>query len=93
MTEAADVLTKVEYRIRPVTRYQITRYEEGHDPAIEGEAKHWSASTQLGEFDSGHVAYEVGYALAGAEHQRHGWPVGDMRMQYPRPLHEGVQAA
>lgn len=84
MSEASETLKKVEYRVAPVTRYTIIRYEEGEDPAIEVGPNSWKGTSQHGEFDNIEIAYEVGYALAGAEHQRLGWPVGDDRMQYPR---------
>jgi hypothetical protein len=70
-------MTKVEYRVRPVTRYIITRY------AVEGAGG--SIETR-GEYDNAHVAYEVGYALAKAEHERLGYPPGDERIVYPEPL-------
>ena len=68
---------KVEYRVRPVTRYIVTRYY-ADDSA--------SGSEYKGEYDSPHIAYEVGYALAKEEHQRLGYPIGDERIQYPRPV-------
>jgi hypothetical protein len=66
---------QVEYRVRPVTRYIVTRFfkeEQG------------SGSEFKGEFDSPHIAYQVGYALAKDEHERLGYPIGDERIQYPR---------
>jgi hypothetical protein len=68
---------KVEYRVRPVTRYIVTRYYT-EDKQGGCEAK--------GEFDNPEIAYQVGYALAKEEHQRLGYPVGDERIQYPRPV-------
>ncbi|NII73916.1 hypothetical protein FHW84_002489 [Dyella sp. SG562] len=65
----------VEYKVRPVTRYLVTRYMSEGDGA--------GSSSIQGEFDSEHVAYEVGYALCRAEHDRLGYPVGDERIQYP----------
>jgi hypothetical protein len=65
---------KVEYRVISVTRYAVTRYEEGEQSA---------ASRQVGEYGNAEMAYEVGYALAKAEHQRLGYPPGDERIQYP----------
>lgn len=66
---------KVEYRVRPVTRYIVTRYHEGEKAIGECEFK--------GEFDSHQVAYAVGYALAQEEHLRLGYPLGDERIKYP----------
>lgn len=71
----------VEYRVRPVTRYIVTRfYSDGPDRSGGCETK--------GEFDSATVAYEVGYALAKDEHQRLGYPPGDERIKYPTPIPE-----
>lgn len=70
---------KVEYKVRPVTRYVVTRYEEQDD------GKAGSSSTK-GEFVNFGTAHEVAYALAGDEHERLGYPVGDERIIYPEPL-------
>lgn len=70
-------MDKVEYRVRPVTRYIVTRYhEDGRNGGVE----------QRGEYDNFDVAYEVGYALARAEQDQLGWPPGDERMQYPQRI-------
>jgi len=69
----------VEYKVRPVTRYVVTRYSASDDMTS-------GSSSVQGEFDSEHVAYEVGYALCKAEHERLGYPVGDMRIQYPEKI-------
>lgn len=76
-------MTKIEYRVRPVTRYIITRYEESEDGRT-------GACEQRGEYDSPDVAYEVGYALCKLDHDRLGYPPGDERVQYPR--HPGIEA-
>lgn len=68
----------VEYKIRPVTRYIVTRFEAGDDGS--------GSSTVQGEYDSADVAYDVGYALSRAEHERLGYPPGDERIQYPSPV-------
>lgn len=68
---------QVEYRVRPVTRYIVTRYHS------EGSL---SGCETKGEYDSPEVAYQVGYALAKEEHHRLGYPIGDERIQYPRPV-------
>jgi len=67
-------LIKVEYRVKPVTRYVITRYYEGQNVG---------GLDTKGEYDNGEVAFEVAYALCKAEHERLGWPVADDRIQYP----------
>lgn len=90
MSNPAEYLKKVEYRIKPITRYVITRYEEGHDESIEDGPNQWSGSTEKGMYDNADTAWEVGYALCQTEHFALGWPVGDERIQYPRhPDSEG----
>jgi hypothetical protein len=71
----------IEYRVRPVTRYIVTRFEV--DKNSEVNARN-NGSSQHGEFDNFEVGYEVAYALCKAEHDRLGWPPGDERIQYPR---------
>lgn len=73
---------QVEYRVRPVTRYIVTRYYE----ETQGAGRGLCGSQFKGEFDSSRIAYEVGYALAKEEHERLGYPIGDERIQYPAPL-------
>lgn len=73
--------TLIEYRVRPVTRYIVTRFE-GHGPG--GQAGSNASVCGRGEFDNADTAYAVGYALAKADHERIGWPIGDERIQYPR---------
>lgn len=65
----------IEYRVRDVSRYIVTRYETGPEGA--------GVST-IGEYGREESAYDVAYALCKAEHQRLGWPVGDERIQYPQ---------
>jgi hypothetical protein len=67
----------IEYRVRPVTRYVVTRFQR------EGTS---GASSTLGEYDNQQVAHEVAYAVAKAEHARLGWPLGDERIKYPSPF-------
>lgn len=65
----------IEYRVRPVTRYIITRFTSGAiGGSIEGR----------GEYENPEVAYEVGYALCKAEHDKLGWPLDDPRIVYPK---------
>lgn len=70
----------VEYRVRPVTRYIVTRYtcerfENGNENSGSCETK--------GEFDSKEVAYHVGYALAKDEADRLGLEPGAMGVIFP----------
>lgn len=69
-------MEKIEYRVRPVTRYIVTRFHKDETGA---------GVEQRGEFDHEQNAYEVGYALCKAEHDRMGWPPGDERILYPEP--------
>lgn len=70
-------IEKIEYRVRPVTRFIVTRYEQG--------SEHGSIS-ERGEYGNAEVAYEVGYALCKAEHERLNFPPGDERIQYPERI-------
>lgn len=69
----------IEYRVRPVTRYIVTRFHREEDGSS-------AAPTVMGrgEFDNPDTAWDVGYALARAEHERLGWPLGDVRIKYPQ---------
>lgn len=72
---------KIEYRVRMVPRYIVTRYHESESGVTGG-------SETRGQYDNDEVAYEVAYALCSAEHARLGWPLGDERIQYPRRYDE-----
>jgi hypothetical protein len=77
---------KIEYRVRPITRYVVTRYEEGAgDESVAVNAR-FAGSVQKGEYDNPDVAYEVAYALCKDEHQTLGWEPGDNRISYPQRL-------
>lgn len=68
----------IEYRVRPITRYSVTRFERTDSGTC--------CTNTVGrvEFDSKETAYEVAYAMAKADHERKGWPLDDERIQYPR---------
>lgn len=70
----------IEYRVRPVTRYIVTRFEEGiaHKPG----APSGPSSRQHGEYENEDTAYSVATALAFKEREDLGWPPGDERMQF-----------
>ncbi len=71
----AETINRIEYRIRKVTRYILTRYEE---------TTNGGGVQQIGgEYDNPQMAYEIGYAMAKLDHDRQGWPVGDDRIKYP----------
>lgn len=89
MSTPSEFLKKVEYRVKPITRYVVTRYEEGTDESIEEGPKSWSGTTERGNFDNFITAFEVASSLCGAEHASLGWPVDDDRMQYPKIPHDG----
>lgn len=72
---------EVEYRVRPVTRYVVTRF---HRQSSGNQAS--GGCEAMGEFDNSETAYAVGYALAKQEHARLGYPPGDMRIKYPEPI-------
>lgn len=84
MSNPSEILRKVEYRVKPITRYVVTRYEEGHDESIEVGSKSWAGPSTKGQYENADVAFEVAYALCRAEHEQLGWPVADERIQYPR---------
>lgn len=73
----------VEYRIRKVERYIVTRFESSESTREDGKKQYSGGSEMCGEFDNEISAYKVGYALCKAEHLEKGWPVGDGRIKYP----------
>jgi hypothetical protein len=70
----------IEYRVREVPRYYVTRFED------DGEGS--AVVSTFGEYSNPGTAYEVGYALCKAEHERLGFPLDDGRIQYPRHPNE-----
>ena len=62
----------VEVRVRPVTRYVVTRYESAHPDGCS-----YSGSEPLGEFDNERAAERVAAALRDAEGPQgnNGWIV------------------
>ena len=76
---------KVEYRVRPIIRFVVTRYHET-------EGGNTGGTSERGHYDNEEVAFEVAYALAKAEHEQLGWPIDDDRIQYPRRLSEASAA-
>lgn len=75
----AQTKTKIEYRVKPVTRYYVTRYQAYSEKSgcssgmVEGK----------GEFPNPETAYSIAYALCKEEHQRLGYPIDDERIVYP----------
>ncbi len=72
---------KVQYRVTPLVRFQVTRYHE----TVGGKT---GGNEQKGIYDNADVAYEVAYALCKEEHARLGFPLGDGRVQYPRNIYD-----
>ena len=70
---------KVEYRVRPVTRYVVTRWHQADNG-------HTGGCESRGEFDNAETAYAVAYALCKHEHDSAGTPLGDENFKYPEPL-------
>lgn len=70
---------KIEYRVRPITRYIVTRYVAGDDMSP-------ACSEVKGEYDSEQLAFEIGTALAKDEHRTRGWSLDDSRIVHPRRL-------
>jgi hypothetical protein len=68
----------VEYRVRPVTRYIVTRFHEEDSP--KGKA---FGCDQRGEFDNAVMAYSVAYALCKLEHDLSGEPLDSANFVYP----------
>lgn len=67
--------TQVEYRVRPVTKFIVTRSEQGRNCG--------SVETR-GQYENAEVAYQVAYALCKAEHDKSGEPTGSMSFIYPQ---------
>ncbi len=76
---------KVEYKVREVTRFVVTRWHAAEQSEDEtGKTYPGSVGSEVkGEFDNADVAYQVAYALCRDEHERLGYPLGDERVQYP----------
>lgn len=78
-------LKRVEYRVKPVTRYIVTRFEAWNLPAGSNCAQSDDKRvSDLGEYANGDQAWEVAYALCKQRHELIGWPLGDERIQYPQ---------
>lgn len=63
---------KIEYRVRPVTRYIVTRWEDVENGT--------ALLDECGEFANEDRAYSVAHALAFKEREDLGWPPGDERI-------------
>lgn len=81
----------IEYRVKRVERFIVTRHESNVDPS--GVAHSGSTRQIGGEHDGFDVAYQVGYALAREEAERLGYPAFDNRMVYPSLSLEDARSA
>lgn len=72
---------QVQYRLRTVTRYVVTRYES--EVSEDRRSGTVGTSEQRGEYDNAATAYAVAYALCKAEHDAAGAPPGSMDFIYP----------
>jgi hypothetical protein len=71
----------IEYRIKRVERFIVTRHERSDDPKIAGPN---GVVRQMGrEFDNFETAYEVGYALARQDQEKLGLMPGDDGVIFP----------
>lgn len=66
---------KIEYRVKAIERYIVTRYEEDNAGN--------SSVVERGTYTSPHIAYEVAYALCAQDHEQLGFGPGDERVKYP----------
>lgn len=73
-------MENIEYQVRLVTRYIVTRFESSNS---EGGAGHCGSAVK-GEYENADVAYEVAYALAKADQERLNIPCDDMRVIFPK---------
>lgn len=69
-------MEKIEYRVRPVTRFIVTRFHETDGGRTGG-------TETKGEYENYDVAHEVAHALCKHEHAELGWPLDDDRIRYP----------
>jgi hypothetical protein len=67
----------IEYKVREVTRYIVTRFYDSPDDYANAKG-----SKVLGEFDNESDAYGVADALSFKEREDLGWPPGDERIQF-----------
>ena len=82
----------VEYRVKEVRRYIVTR----HETVVSAEGEHVCGSNTTqgsGEYPNWDMAYQVGYALARLEHEQLGYELGDERVRYPQTVPTGEQEA
>lgn len=67
-------MAQIEYRVKRVERYIVTRSEQEETSG---------SVVQRGFYETPQVAYEVAYALCKAEHEKSGEEPGSMNFIYP----------
>jgi len=77
MVELKSRAGDIEYKVREVKRYIVTRYGIGLGKGG------FLQSSLHGEFDNWDTAYQVAYALCKKEHDDLGYAPDDTRIQYP----------
>lgn len=73
----------IEYRVRPVTRYIVTRYETSMEVDEQERASGYAHSSVVGEFDNREQAILVAEALHGGPVK---WVTHDEPRQMPDPI-------
>ena len=76
----------IEYRVKPVTRYIVTRHDSSAqtDEEFQRNQRPSGSVRQIGgEHDNADTAYQVGYALAFQERENLCLPPGDMGVIFP----------
>lgn len=75
--------TVIEYRVKPVTRFIVTRCSREESPCRSmGTA---GRVETRGEFDNAETAQAIAYALCKLEHDLSGEEPGSMNFIYPKP--------
>lgn len=69
----------VEFKVRKVVRYHVTRFEENGESGAAG-------SISYGEFPSEESAYEVGYALAKDAYHFYEKQNPSLKVIFPTPI-------
>ncbi len=82
---------RVEFRVREVTRYIVTRHDERTADAQGKLGTSPSSTREMGEFDNYNIAFDVAQALARAETTYRGVPIDHDSVIYPK--HKSVENA
>ena len=83
-THSGFELKAVEFRIKPVLRFVVTRCETWNLPEGSKSAQPDDRRVaEQGTFDNPDQAWTVAYALCKQYHELIGWPMADPRITYP----------